>query len=806
MDRPLNWGQSQVRSFDLVYGYHDAMVALAQTMEDVLGQPGPVVSGLVATPTGPASLSVNLTAGRIYQLAAADATADGAIPQDTTQILQQGFSAAQLVTFSTAGIGAGQSRYSLLECQFSQVDVIRPTDPTGGLLFFYNAANPTQPYEGPGNDGLTTPTVRQGLCILQVITGAAATTGAEVPPTPTSGWTPLYLVDLAFGQTTVTSGEILVAGPSVGVGVPSNYPYAPFLAGLLNQHHKGTGGQAPQIDLTSEVKNILPLANIPASSATPGTGVPVLKLFGGNPNSHVAGNANVNGSSDMCFDTADSFLYICTTTGSASTAVWTNLSSGGTVNFNGGTSGGTANAQTIASTTPAGFSLTTGYSVTFLAGNTNTGATTLNVDGTGVIAINKISGVSLVPLTGGEIVSGAIAVVTYTGTVWELQASGLGTAAYQNVSFFLQTANLLSEIPAASGVGTAQGNLEMLSLTSTGASNAYVLTYSPAPPALVAGQLYSFISNFTNTSAATLNVNGTGAKAIVKNGLNPLVAGDIVTGQIVDLRYDGTQFQMVSILGTARVKLGASTSFFVSTAGSDTTGTGTIGNPWATRQHAYNFIQQNIDLNGFVATVQLVDGTYTDSFTANGPVVGQSGPNAIVFNGNAITPTNVVVNPSGAAFGAFYGGSFEYQNMQVQSSGSNAVNIGEGCQCLQGPGVVFGTTSGDHINVGGHSLLQIANNYTVAGNATRHWDVGSFGCIIAQGIAVTITGTPNFSQAFALAQGISELNLGSTTFSGAATGVRFVVNTNSVIATGTGNLAYLPGNASGSQSTGGVYT
>ena len=261
MDRTIWWSQEQPRTFDIVKDDHDTMVAAAALMQDAMGGTTTVVSGLAGTQTGTPSLSINIAAGRIYQLADADAVADGAIPQDLTQIFQQGFAVAQQVALSTTGIGAGQSRWSLIQAQFSQVDSIRSGDPNGGLLYFYNSTNPTQPYQGPGNSGSTTPTVRQGVISIQVVNGAVATTGSEVPPSPTSGWVPLYLIDLTYGQTAITTAEILTAGPSAGINVPSNYTQAPFLAGLLNQHHKGILGQAPKIDLTSEVQGILPTAN-----------------------------------------------------------------------------------------------------------------------------------------------------------------------------------------------------------------------------------------------------------------------------------------------------------------------------------------------------------------------------------------------------------------------------------------------------------------------------------------------------------------------------------------------------------------
>lgn len=245
----------QMRDFDFVMFEHDVLTALGGLAADVMSAlPTTVLGGLRGAQTSSPSLTINISSGRIYQFAAADATAAGSIPQDLNVIVQQGFNAGQAITLISPS--PGQSQWNLIQAQFSQVDAVRTNDPNGGIVPFYNAANPSQPTSNSIN------TVRKGVCVLQVITGSAATTGSEVPPAPTTGWVPLYLIDLAGGQTQITTGQIIVAGPSVGTGVSSAYASAPFLAGLLASHHGGTPGQAPKIKLGSEVQGILPYANM----------------------------------------------------------------------------------------------------------------------------------------------------------------------------------------------------------------------------------------------------------------------------------------------------------------------------------------------------------------------------------------------------------------------------------------------------------------------------------------------------------------------------------------------------------------
>lgn len=80
----------------------------------------------------------------------------------------------------------------------------------------------------------------------------------------------------------------------------------------------------------------------------------------------------------------------------------------------------------------------------------------------------------------------------------------------------------------------------------SGTANAYAITAVPAIAAYAAGQRFVFKAANANTTAATLNVNGLGTKSITKNGTTPLVANDILAGQVISVVYDGTEFQMIS--------------------------------------------------------------------------------------------------------------------------------------------------------------------------------------------------------------------------------------------------------------------
>ena len=86
----------------------------------------------------------------------------------------------------------------------------------------------------------------------------------------------------------------------------------------------------------------------------------------------------------------------------------------------------------------------------------------------------------------------------------------------------------------------------------TGTANAYVITFAagqPIPTAYTPGMKVSFKALNANTAASTVNVNGLGAVSIRRATGVALSAADINSGQVVELTYDGTNFQMANYLG-----------------------------------------------------------------------------------------------------------------------------------------------------------------------------------------------------------------------------------------------------------------
>ncbi len=127
----------------------------------------------------------------------------------------------------------------------------------------------------------------------------------------------------------------------------------------------------------------------------------------------------------------------------------------------------------------------------------------------------------------------------------------------------------------AATVNQIQSNAPAFQATDTGTANAYVIALSPAVTAYAAGQAFTFKAGAASTTASTLNVNGLGTKAIKKLHDQDIASGDIESGSIVTVVYDGTNFQMTSQVATTpssgapAASTSAKTSAYTVVAGDD---------------------------------------------------------------------------------------------------------------------------------------------------------------------------------------------------------------------------------------------
>lgn len=239
------------------------MTALAKLCAAIFGTSG-AVNGLACSPTTPASMSVNIGQGEIYQIASLEATACGTLPVDNSDvILKQGI---QFGSNTLSGFAApstpGQSISYLVCAQYQDSDI--SLDPTTGatsvVLQFYNAAAPTSPLSGPNNSGASSNTFRDGIVAYSVAAGISAVTGSQVIPSPPAGWIGLWVVTVAYGQTTITSSNIAA------------YSGAPFINSTLFGQSPAfqvspTAPTPPQFDATTKSATMAALTRMGMQSS-----------------------------------------------------------------------------------------------------------------------------------------------------------------------------------------------------------------------------------------------------------------------------------------------------------------------------------------------------------------------------------------------------------------------------------------------------------------------------------------------------------------------------------------------------------
>jgi hypothetical protein len=134
-----------------------------------------------------------------------------------------------------------------------------------------------------------------------------------------------------------------------------------------------------------------------------------------------------------------------------------------------------------------------------------------------------------------------------------LEKSG-SNAATGNLDIGSNRITLVADGTAKTDVATVnqiQSNGPAFQATDTGTANTYVIALTPAITAYAAGQRITFKAGAASTTASTLNVNTLGTKAIKKQNDQDIASGDIETGSIVTVVYDGTSFQMTSQLASA---------------------------------------------------------------------------------------------------------------------------------------------------------------------------------------------------------------------------------------------------------------
>lgn len=194
MDRYIPYEGELVFPHDLQQMQMNDYNALGRLISSILGDTTQV-NGFACSPTSPASLSVLIGPGQLYSLQQTDTTVYGenppiGFPIDPTPMMKQGILYEQTTLTMTAPGTSGYSINYLIQVAFSEVDGDEADRQ------FVNSV-----IENVAQQRLDT-------VILSAKAGSPAPTGTQSTPSPDAGYSGLWVVTIAQGQTTITSGNI----------------------------------------------------------------------------------------------------------------------------------------------------------------------------------------------------------------------------------------------------------------------------------------------------------------------------------------------------------------------------------------------------------------------------------------------------------------------------------------------------------------------------------------------------------------------------------------------------------------------
>jgi hypothetical protein len=259
--------------------------------------------------------------------------------------------------------------------------------------------------------------------------------------------------------------------------------------------------------------------------------------------------------------------------------------------------------------------------------------------------------------------------------------------------------------------------------------------------------------------------------------------------------------------------LNASRTYYVRTDGSDSN-TGLVnsaGGAFLTIQKAIDTVLLTVDRNNFDVTIQVGNGTYTATNTIDGDGGGlgrgATTNQMLTIIGDETTPSNVLISTTAQAFLVRNGITVWFRGLKMTNTNGNTLHVVDNARAIF-QNVDFGAagTNGGNITCNQGGYVAATGNYTISGGGLWHVNPNRCGLATIRGFTVTLTGTPAFTQGFVYAETGGVALMDALTFSGSATGPRFIAKTNASIDTQTaGNLAYFPGNASGHLDSGGAY-
>lgn len=245
-----------------------------------------------------------------------------------------------------------------------------------------------------------------------------------------------------------------------------------------------------------------------------------------------------------------------------------------------------------------------------------------------------------------------------------------------------------------------------------------------------------------------------------------------------------------------RTVLTANRTYYVHNSGSDSNDGLSAGLPFLTIQKALDECAK-LDLSIYNVTISCSPGTYAGGNLVKGPWVGTG---TVTIVGDTTTPANVTVLNGGSCFRVYNGGRLNISGVKLVSN-SVCLRVQSNAYIGISGKVEFGAATDFHIYHDTSSTVEILADYIISGGALIHWFsvTAKLSCTSR---TITITGTPAFAWYFVWSSRGATIECHNNTFSGAATGVRYLVDGGSLLYTNGAGASYLPGNVAGSVSGG----
>jgi hypothetical protein len=254
-----------------------------------------------------------------------------------------------------------------------------------------------------------------------------------------------------------------------------------------------------------------------------------------------------------------------------------------------------------------------------------------------------------------------------------------------------------------------------------------------------------------------------------------------------------------------RELLTANRTYYVRTDGSDGNNglANTSGGAFLTIQKAIDTVAA-LDLSTHNVTIQVADGAYGGGAVISGAWLGSGN---VILQGNATTPANCIISrASGNCVLVTNYGRLSVLGFKVQATTSGIGVAAQNGGVLTIAGLMdYGACATAQIYAERSGVVTIASNYTISGSSPCHVQALSDGYVFDVTNTITLSGTPNFSVAFAKCDRMALVEFAGNTFSGSAIGARYSATTAGGINTFGGGASYLPGNAGGMATAPGWY-